>query len=113
MPLRPQSHGMHPEGIAAVVGVPSTAALTQRRPCMSNTADSLNIAHIGFIGLGNMGSRMARRLLDSGYAVSVYDRTPEHAEPLTRVGAGRAASPSALAADSDVIILMLSNDEAV
>lgn len=80
---------------------------------MSDTTNASNLAHIGFIGLGTMGSRMAKRLLDSGYAISVYDRTPERAEPLARAGARRTASPRELAADSDVVISMLSNDEAV
>ena len=32
---------------------------------------------IGFIGMGHMGSAMAQRLLDAGYPLTVYDRTPE------------------------------------
>jgi 3-hydroxyisobutyrate dehydrogenase-like beta-hydroxyacid dehydrogenase len=37
------------------------------------TADQVKL---GFIGLGNMGSRIARRLLDHGYQLSVYDTVP-------------------------------------
>jgi 3-hydroxyisobutyrate dehydrogenase len=80
---------------------------------MPDTTNSSNMPRIGFIGLGHMGSRMARRLLDAGYSLGVYDRTQEHMEPLARAGARRATSPSELAAGSDIVISMLSNDEAV
>ncbi len=42
---------------------------------------------LGFIGMGNMGSRMAKRLLDHGYRTIVYNRTREAAEPLVEYGA--------------------------
>jgi len=38
--------------------------------------DSLRMHRIGFIGLGSMGSRMARRLLDAGHELTVYDSNP-------------------------------------
>jgi 3-hydroxyisobutyrate dehydrogenase-like beta-hydroxyacid dehydrogenase len=37
---------------------------------------------IGFIGMGHMGSHMARKLLDAGYHLTVYDRTKEKAQEL-------------------------------
>ena len=43
------------------------------------TADQVKL---GFIGLGNMGSRIARRLLDHGYQVSLYDRDLAKAEAI-------------------------------
>ena len=42
---------------------------------------------LGFIGMGHMGSHMARRLLDAGYQVTVYDRTREKAKALEQRGA--------------------------
>ncbi len=42
---------------------------------------------VGFIGMGHMGSGMARRLLDAGYPLTVYDRTRERAQPLGQQGA--------------------------
>ena len=42
---------------------------------------------VEFLGLGTMGSRMARRLLDGGYRVAVYNRTPDIARPLLEVPA--------------------------
>jgi len=42
---------------------------------------------IGFIGLGNMGSRIARRLVDQGYQLSVYDRDPAKVAAIAAEGA--------------------------
>ena len=68
---------------------------------------------VGFLGLGSMGSRMARRLLDAGYPVTVYNRTPDKAQPLVKAGALIANSPKAVAEESDVILYSLADDEAV
>src|SRR5438552_10849443 len=43
------------------------------------TSDSVQV---GFIGMGNMGSRIAQRLLDHGYRLSVYDRNPVKTESI-------------------------------
>ena len=68
---------------------------------------------IGFIGLGRMGQGIARRLLDAGHDLVVYNRTPEKAEELCRAG-GRLAGSIALAcADRDVVITMLADDAAL
>jgi len=47
---------------------------------------------VGFIGLGRMGQVMARRLLDAGHEVGVYNRTTEKTKPLTDVGGKAMAS---------------------
>jgi 3-hydroxyisobutyrate dehydrogenase-like beta-hydroxyacid dehydrogenase len=52
---------------------------------------------VAFLGLGAMGSRLARRLLDAGHEVVVWNRTPTLAEPLVALGAGSAATPAAAA----------------
>jgi 3-hydroxyisobutyrate dehydrogenase-like beta-hydroxyacid dehydrogenase len=67
---------------------------------------------IGVIGLGHMGSAMARSLLRAGHTVTVYNRTPSKAEPLVELGATVAASP-ADATHGDAVITMLSDDHAV
>jgi 3-hydroxyisobutyrate dehydrogenase-like beta-hydroxyacid dehydrogenase len=56
---------------------------------------------------------MATNLLKAGYAVMVYNRSPEKADPLVRQGAGLASSPKALAKAADVIIAMVSGPEAL
>lgn len=68
---------------------------------------------IGFIGLGRMGLPMAGRLVQAGFPVTVWNRTPGRATPLTGLGARRAESPQALAASADVVITMLSDGPAV
>jgi 2-hydroxy-3-oxopropionate reductase len=62
---------------------------------------------IGFIGLGIMGLPMARNLLKAGYAVCALNRSPEKVKTLVSEGATTAATPAAVAAACDVIILML------
>jgi 3-hydroxyisobutyrate dehydrogenase-like beta-hydroxyacid dehydrogenase len=68
---------------------------------------------IGFIGLGAMGSRMAKRLIAAGFKVVVFDRTREKMEALAAQGAATARSPRMLAMESDVIMSCLTNDDAV
>jgi len=68
---------------------------------------------LGFIGIGNMGSRMAKRLLDHGYQLVAYNRSREAADALVRYGATVADGISELAAEADVILSSLTNDEAV
>jgi 3-hydroxyisobutyrate dehydrogenase-like beta-hydroxyacid dehydrogenase len=67
---------------------------------------------VGFIGLGQMGSGMAANLVKAGHDVTVYNRSPEKAEPLVRAGA-RAAATVADACRGEVVFTMLSDDAAV
>lgn len=68
---------------------------------------------IGWIGLGNMGIPMAKNLLEAGYTLNVYNRTASKAESLVNQGAALANSIQDLCAESDVVITMLSDDQAV
>ena len=67
---------------------------------------------IGFIGLGHMGSGMARNLIKAGHRLRVWNRSREPAEALEKDGAVRAETP-AEAFNTDVVFTMLSADEAV
>jgi len=67
---------------------------------------------VGFIGLGRMGSGMARNLLKAGHDVAVYNRTPERSRALAVYGA-RVAASVAEACRVNVLITMLANDAAV
>jgi 6-phosphogluconate dehydrogenase (decarboxylating) len=63
----------------------------------------------GFIGLGNMGSRMAANLQKCGHCLVIHNRTPQKAEPLLAKGADWADSPADLApcethCDSDSVV---------
>jgi 3-hydroxyisobutyrate dehydrogenase-like beta-hydroxyacid dehydrogenase len=68
---------------------------------------------LGFIGVGAMGSRIVRRLLDHGYQVAVYDRNQSSAEALRTHGASVAGNLAKLAANADVILSCLTDDNAV
>jgi 3-hydroxyisobutyrate dehydrogenase-like beta-hydroxyacid dehydrogenase len=67
---------------------------------------------IGFIGMGRMGMRMSPHLLAAGFDLTVYNRTAERCRPLAERGATVAASPAELAATSDVVITMVSDQDA-
>jgi 3-hydroxyisobutyrate dehydrogenase-like beta-hydroxyacid dehydrogenase len=67
---------------------------------------------IGFLGLGNMGTPMALRLLAAGYELSVWNRSEERTKPLIREGAIAAATPAEAELGSDAVISMLLDDAA-
>lgn len=68
---------------------------------------------VGFLGLGNMGSRMARRLIEAGYPLTVWDRKREHAHPLVDAGATHGLSPRDVAGACDVLCTSVTDDQAV
>lgn len=69
-------------------------------------------AHIAFLGLGAMGSRMAARLLQAGHQVTVWNRSPAPVQALLAAGAQTAASPRHAAQGADFVIAMVRDDEA-
>ena len=64
------------------------------------------------LGLGAMGQRMARRLLNAGFTVKVWNRDAGKASPLLAAGAQWCDTPAAAVASTDVVISMLRDDEA-
>ena len=64
---------------------------------------------IGYIGLGIMGQGMARNLLKAGFPLSVWNRTASKAEALAAEGATAKATPAEVAADSDIILVCVSD----
>jgi len=64
---------------------------------------------IGFIGLGVMGKPMAKRLLDAGYPLIVWNRTRSKMEDLVAAGAKAANSPKDVAENSDIVITMVTD----
>jgi 3-hydroxyisobutyrate dehydrogenase/2-hydroxy-3-oxopropionate reductase len=68
------------------------------------------VAKVAVVGLGAMGSRFARRLLDAGHELTVWNRTPAKAEAL---GVPVAASPAEAAASSEVVITMVADPPAL
>lgn len=71
------------------------------------------LPRIGLIGLGRMGQSIGRRLLASGYRLTVHNRTQTKAEVLIAAGAEWAATPAALAAECDIVLTVLRDDTAV
>ncbi|MDB5705086.1 MAG: 6-phosphogluconate dehydrogenase, NAD-binding [Sphingomonas bacterium] len=68
--------------------------------------------HIGFIGLGLMGSEIAANLIKGGHQVTVWNRSPDKAAPLVAAGATLAATPAEAAAHP-VVFSMLADDRAL
>jgi 3-hydroxyisobutyrate dehydrogenase len=67
---------------------------------------------VALLGLGTMGNGMARNLLKAGFPLTVYNRTRAKAEALKADGAVVAETPGRAAADADVVISMLADDDA-
>lgn len=68
---------------------------------------------VTFIGLGIMGSRMAKNLLQHDTDITVYNRSKAPVETLVEMGAKTAASPNEAVQDADVVFTMLSTPEVV
>ena len=68
---------------------------------------------IGFVGLGLMGSGMARNLIEAGFRVIGYDLDSEKVAAFTAPGDHKSEDPGAMAAHADVIILSLPNSNVV
>jgi 3-hydroxyisobutyrate dehydrogenase/2-hydroxy-3-oxopropionate reductase len=71
------------------------------------------MARIAFVGLGAMGARMARRLLDAGNELVVWNRTQAKAEPLAAAGATVARTPAEAAREAEAVITMVADPEAL
>ena len=67
---------------------------------------------IAFLGLGAMGSRMARRLIENGRTLIVWNRSPQPVAALTALGASAAATPREAAEKADVVVTMVADDAA-
>lgn len=68
---------------------------------------------VGFVGLGSMGGRIAERLLDQGYAVRGWNRSPGRAAPLAERGMTATGSPREAAEGADVVLSMVTDTTAV
>lgn len=68
---------------------------------------------LGFIGLGNMGRPIARRLLDAGHHLVVYDVSPAACNPLASLGAEVALSPAEVGGEAETVFLSLPAPEVV
>jgi 3-hydroxyisobutyrate dehydrogenase len=73
----------------------------------------MNTPKIGWIGLGRMGTPMSKQLVKAGYHLTVYNRNKPKEEALKLIGATSASSPRNLIQQSDVIMIMVSDDPAI
>jgi len=71
------------------------------------------MANLGFVGLGAMGGRVTKRLLDAGHTVTGYNRTKAKAQWLLDAGMRWGDSPRAVAEASDVVFAMVTNTNAL
>jgi 3-hydroxyisobutyrate dehydrogenase-like beta-hydroxyacid dehydrogenase len=71
---------------------------------------SMNLA---FIGLGRMGTGMARNLLRAGHNLTVYNRSREKSQALASEGARVASSPADACRDADAVMTMVADDHAL
>lgn len=69
--------------------------------------------NIGWIGLGNMGMPMSVQLIKTGYKLNVFNRSKDKAQSLQSIGARIVSSPAELLTLSDIIFVMVSDDEAI
>ncbi|HEY6024075.1 MAG TPA: NAD(P)-dependent oxidoreductase [Pseudolabrys sp.] len=76
-----------------------------RRPFISRSREFH--MEIGFIGLGNMGQPMARRLIEAGHKLIVYDTRNDAAAPLVALGAQLASSPQDVADRAETVMASL------
>jgi 3-hydroxyisobutyrate dehydrogenase-like beta-hydroxyacid dehydrogenase len=58
---------------------------------------------VGFVGVGKMGSRMVRRLIDAGHRLTIYDTSEAAVAPLVQLGAARAESPAAVGSAAEIV----------
>lgn len=62
---------------------------------------------IGFVGVGRMGGRMCRRLIEAGYKLTVFDTSEEAAKAMVALGAKRAETPAAVASAAEIVLASL------
>ncbi|RZL38931.1 MAG: NAD(P)-dependent oxidoreductase, partial [Pedobacter sp.] len=73
----------------------------------------MNLTKIGWIGLGKMGVPMVQNLINAGYELSLYNRSKKALASFKHTDVNIAESPKSLLADCEVVIIMVSDDEAI
>src|SRR5207247_1706800 len=87
---------------------PAIAASSSRVTTTSKTTSPM-MERVGFVGLGIMGTPMARNALKAGFAVTVTNRTIDRAKPLADAGATAVRTPREVAERSDIVVTMVTN----
>ncbi|MGA7795823.1 MAG: NAD(P)-dependent oxidoreductase [Candidatus Acidiferrales bacterium] len=68
---------------------------------------------VACVGLGRMGSGIARNIQNAGFGLTVYNRTTEKMKPLVEAGAAAARTPREAAAAADIVVTNLMDDASV
>lgn len=71
------------------------------------------MTHLGFVGLGAMGGRVTKRLLDAGHTVTGYNRTKSKAQWLLDAGMQWGETPRSVAETADIVFTMVTNTSAL
>jgi 3-hydroxyisobutyrate dehydrogenase-like beta-hydroxyacid dehydrogenase len=71
------------------------------------------MARVAVVGLGAMGSRIARRFLDAGHELTVWNRDAAKADPLVAAGASAAQTPAEAARQAEAVVTMVADPEAL
>jgi 3-hydroxyisobutyrate dehydrogenase-like beta-hydroxyacid dehydrogenase len=71
------------------------------------------MARVAVVGLGAMGSRIARRFLEAGHELTVWNRDAARAEPLVAAGASAAQTPAEAARKAEAVVTMVADPEAL
>jgi 3-hydroxyisobutyrate dehydrogenase-like beta-hydroxyacid dehydrogenase len=71
------------------------------------------MARVAVVGLGAMGSRIARRFLEAGHELTVWNRDAAKAEPLVAAGASAAQTPAEAARQAEAVVTMVADPEAL
>jgi 3-hydroxyisobutyrate dehydrogenase-like beta-hydroxyacid dehydrogenase len=108
--VRPVFGSSHCGEYAAPPATPSLAPALRRS--FSGRHDG-GMTVVAVVGLGAMGSRLARRLLDAGHEVVVWNRTREKATPLVDLGAARAETPAEATRRAEAVLTMVSDPPAL
>ncbi len=72
-----------------------------------------NMQTVAFLGLGRMGLPIAAHVLEAGFPLTAWNRTPQKADTLVTSGATLAKSPAEAVARADIVVSSLMDDEAV
>ena len=69
--------------------------------------------NVAFLGLGQMGSMMAKNIVSKGLPTTVWNRTPSKTDPLVELGAESAPTPLEAVQDADVVVTCLMDDQSI
>ncbi|MFJ2113572.1 MULTISPECIES: NAD(P)-dependent oxidoreductase [unclassified Streptomyces] len=108
--FQPRSIGRR--GVAARL-VRRSAGAARRTDDDGRRSEMADREQTAVIGLGAMGQGMAHRLVESGFPTVVFNRSPGRADGVVAAGATGAGSAAEAAAAGDVVLLSLSDEDAV